>query len=176
MIGDNAKGLIASARKILFPTRMFVNVKAELLKPGETPDTNPDIISTYGQYHIVYNVCTRNGEPAKKKFALVTDFGQGYIKFANWVDFHNQQYTNEFVKFILKYTNMSKQLVNIAVQNEGMHIPIQFDVIKYDADVRAKAGIEDKTRRIRSFNPFVGENGIRDKKLAEDKIKETQGK
>lgn len=177
MIGDNARGLIASARKMAFPTRMNLNINAEPLKLGETPDLNPNVISTYGQYHLTYNVYARTGELNKKRFAIVVDFGKGYFKFGNWVELYNQQFTNDYIKFILKYTNINKDFMQIAVENEGMHIPLTFDVLKFDADVRKKAGITDKTKRIRCFNPFVADNGLRDEELVLERVKkEAQAK
>ena len=153
MIGDNAKELIAKARRLNYPTRMFISLTSSCLVPGTGPDNNPDIICTNGLYHLVYNTRTRNNEYNKKKFCIVYDFGQQFTKFDSWNELKAQAETNDYVRFFLKYTNIDPHMLTLARHNEGMHLPVVFDIIKYDKEIRTREGIGPQ-EFFMEFNPF----------------------
>lgn len=153
MIGDNAKELIAQARRLNYPTRMYISITASCLTEGTGPDINSDIICTNGLYHLVYNTRNRNNELNTKKYCLVYDFGRGFIKFQGWDELQEFAKTNDHVKFLLKYTNLHSHMLTIARQNEGMHIPVIFDIMKYDTEIRTREGWGLKEYHM-MYNPF----------------------
>ena len=153
MLGDNAKELIAYARRLNYPTRMFISLTSSCLTEGTGPDTNSDIILTNGLYHLAFNTRTRNNEKNAKRFCLVFDFGKGFIKFESWAELEEQAKSNEHVRFLLKYTNLHPHMLTIARQNEGMHIPVTFDIIKYDTEIRTREGWGPKEFHM-MYNPF----------------------
>lgn len=154
MIGDKAREIIAQARRMSYPTRLMININVKPLEFMEGPDTNPDIISTHGTYHLVFNTRTRNGEVNVKKFNLVFDFGRGFVKCSNYYELKKQAETNEHVRFLLKYTNLCPRLFTIAKLNEGMQIPVCLDIAKIDDEIRASVGNTNKEEYIMSYNSF----------------------
>ncbi len=154
MIGDRAREVIANARNMNWPTRMMVSLTGSPLKFMETPDTNPNIIATFGTYHLVYNTNTRTGKENVKRFSLVFDFGRKFLKCSNFQELERQAVTNDLARFFLKYTNICNEVFEIACQNEGMHIPVTFDVVKYNQDIREKLGVENGHNYAMIFNPF----------------------
>ena len=154
MIGDRAREVIANARNFTWPTRMIVNLKGKPLKFMDSPDTNPDVVSTYGNYYLVYRRKTRNGNDNVKRFAIIFDFGNKFLKFSNYNELKLQAETNDIAKFALTYTNLRKEMFNIAVQNESMRIPVSLDVVKYNRDIRKQLGNESYAKYEMVFNPF----------------------
>lgn len=161
MIGDNAKGVIANARKMTWPTRMMVDITGSPLIFMDSPVTNINMVATYGTYHLVYNTTTRNGEQNLKRFAIVYDFGKQYLKCSNFQELERQAVTNDLARFFLKYTNICEEMFAIACQNESMHIPVCFDVIKYNHEIREKLGITEMNDYAMVFNPFKPTHGSR---------------
>ena len=170
MIGDKAKGVIANARNMTWPIRMMVNITGSPLKFTESPSTNPFLVATFGTYHLVYNTKTRNGEDNVKRFSLVYDFGRRFLKCSNFQELERQAVTNDLARFFLKYTNICPDIFRIAVQNESMHIPVTFDVVKYNNDIREQLGIEDPEEYAMVFNSFKPTCGSRWKVDDEEKL------
>ena len=154
MIGDKAREVIANARGMTWPTRMMVSLTGSPLQFMDSPSTNPDIIATFGTYHLVYNTITRTGAENVKKFCLVFDFGRKFLKCGSFQELERQAVTNDLVKFFLKYTNICNDIFEMACQNEGMHIPVTLDVVKYNKDIRNKLGVENGHNYAMVFNPF----------------------
>lgn len=154
MIGDRAREVIANARNFTWPTRMMINLKGKPLKFMDSPDTNPDVVSTYGNYHFVYRRKTRNGNDNVKCFAIIFDFGNKFLKFANYNELKLQAETNELAKFVLTYTTLRADMFSIAVQNESMRLPVSLDVVKYNRDIRKQLGNESYSKYEMVFNPF----------------------
>ena len=155
MIGDKGAELIAYARSLNHPTRMYI--KPETKSPHvfmAGPDVDPDIILTNGQYHLVFHTKTRNMKLNIKKFDLVFDFGCKLLKFANYHEFLKQRETNKYVKFFFEYTNICEDMFTIAKLNEGMHIPITFKIVKYYRDVMKQNNLEDMEQYHMILNPF----------------------
>ena len=170
MIGDKARGVIANARRMTWPTRMMISLTGSAYEFMDTPVTNPDIVATYGTYHLVYNTKTRNGEDNVKRFALVFDFGKQYLKCSNFAELKTQAVTNDIARFFLKYTNVCEEMFTIAFFNEGMHIPVTFDVVKYNQDIRKQLQVEDCNEYAMVFNPFKPTHGSRWRVDENDKI------
>ncbi len=154
MIGDNAKGVIANSYRLSNPTRVVLNINCLPLNLGESPETNPNLISTTGLYNITYRKLTLTGEQNKKRFCLRYDFGRGFVKFSNYRELLEYAKTNEHVRFLLKYTNIQEHMLELALQNEGMQIPVGFDMCKYDLELREKLGIKDKSEYHMFYNPY----------------------
>lgn len=154
MIGDRARGVIANARLLTNPTRILVNINPQLLKVGETPDTNPNLVYTTGLYNLTYRRLTHTGAVNKKKFCLRFDFGKGYVKFDSLKELKEQAKTNEHVRFLLEYTNLESYMLSIALLNESMQIPVCFDMCKYDKKVRNDLGEKDSHKYLMLYNPY----------------------
>lgn len=154
MIGDKAREVIANARGMTWPIRMIVDITGTPLTFMDSPSTNPNLVATFGTYHLVYNTTTRNGNENLKRFAVVYDFGRRFLKCRNFQELERQAVTNDLARFFLKYTNLCDEMFEIAVQNEGMHIPVTFDVIKYNKDIREKLNVENGHNYEMVFNPF----------------------
>lgn len=156
MIGDNARKAIANSGNFKRAARLFVNTKIDRLQPGETPDVNPNIITTTGAYHLKYTNKSKYGieEKLDHPYILKLDFPQmDWARFRNWPDFVKEAKENSILKFIKDYTNICEQTFLIAGQNPGMIVPITFDIIKFDTDVRAKYNWGKKERHL-IYNPF----------------------
>lgn len=154
MIGDKAREVIANARSMTWPIRMIVDITGTPLTFMDSPSTNPNLVATFGTYHLVYNTTTRNGNENLKRFAVVYDFGRRFLKCRNFQELERQAVTNDLARFFLKYTNLCDEMFEIACQNEGMHIPVTFDVIKYNKDIREKLNVESGHNYEMVFNPF----------------------
>lgn len=170
MIGDKTREVIANARGMTWPTRMIIDITGSPLDFMASPSTNPFLIATFGTYHLVYNTKTRNGEDNVKRFNLVFDFGRKFVKCSNFQELERQAVTNDLARFFLKYTNLCDEMFTIAMQNEGMHIPVTFDIVKYNNDIRAKLGIENLKEYAMVFNPFKPTYGSRWKVDENDNI------
>lgn len=153
-MGDRARGIIANALELNYPTRIEINYK--LIPPdfGETPDINPTMFFTTGLYCLSYKKYTHSGAVNMKRFCIKADFvNRQFIKFFSWHDLQEQAKTNDHVKFLLEYTNLNEQMLNIAAQNEDMRIPFCLDIVKYDKEVRPKTGKKpDEYAMI--YNPY----------------------
>ena len=154
MIGDRARVAIADARLLTNPTRILLNINPQLLKLGETPETNPDLVYTTGLYNLTYRRLTHTGALNKKRFCLRFDFGKGYVKFDSLKELKEQAKTNDHVRFLLEYTNLQPHMLNIAVCNESMQIPVSLDMCKYDKKVRKDLGVKDMTEYLMLYNPY----------------------
>lgn len=154
MIGDKAREVIANARGMTWPMRMILDITGSPLTFMDSPSTNPNLIATFGTYHLVFSTNTRTGNENVKKFSLVYDFGRRFLKCNNYQELERQAVTNDLVRFFLKYTNLCDEMFTIAVHNEGMHIPVTFDIVKYNNDIRKKLGVEDYHEYAMVFNPF----------------------
>lgn len=154
MIGDRGKEVIASARLLTNPTRILINLNPQLLKLGETPDMNPDLVSTTGLYNLTYRKLTHTGALNKKRFCLRFDFGKGYVKFDSYRELQEQAKTNEHVRFLLEYTNLQPYMLAIALCNESMQIPVVLDMCKYDKKVRADLGVTNENEYLMLYNPY----------------------
>ena len=154
MIGDRGKEVIANARLLTNPTRILVNLNPQLLKLGETPDMNPNLVYTTGLYNLTYRKLTHTGALNKKKFCLRYDFGKGFVKFDSYKELKEQAKTNEHVRFLLEYTNLQPYMLAIALCNEAMQIPVCFDMCKYDKKVRKDLGEKDDHKYLMLYNPY----------------------
>lgn len=154
MIGDKARKIIANARLLTNPTRILININPQLLKLGETPETNPDLVYTTGLYNLTYRRLTHTGAVNVKKFCLRYDFGKGYVKFNSMKELKEQAQTNEHVRFLLEYTNLQSRMLDIALCNESMQIPVSFDMCKYDKKVRKDLGVKSASEYLMLYNPY----------------------
>ena len=161
MIGDKTREVIANARGMTWPIRMMISLTGSPLTFMESPSTNPFLVATFGTYHLVYNTKTRNGEDNLKRFSLVYDFGRRFLKCSNYEELQRQAVTNDLARFFIKYTNICPDMFTIAMQNESMHIPVTFDVVKYNRDIRKQIGVEDPEEYAMVFNPFKPTFGSR---------------
>lgn len=154
MIGDNARRVIADVRLLTNPTRILLNINPQLLKLGETPETNPDLVYTTGLYNITYRRLTHTGAKNMKKFCLRYDFGKGFVKFDSLKELKEQAKTNDHVRFLLEYTNLQSHMLDIALCNESMQIPVCLDMCKYDRKVRKDLGIKSMSEYLMLYNPY----------------------
>lgn len=154
MIGDRAKEVIANARHLTNPTRILICLEPQILKLGETPATNPNLVYTTGLYSLTYRKLTHTGALNKKRFCIRFDFGKGFVKFDSMKDLIEQGNTNEHVRFLLNYTNLDEYMLSIALNNEAMQIPLCFDMCKYDKQVRKEVGVEDASKYLMLYNPY----------------------
>lgn len=161
MIGDKTREVIANAQGMTWPMRMIVDITGNPLDFMASPSTNPFLVATFGTYHLVYSTKTRNGEDNVKRFSLVFDFGRKFLKCRNFQELERQAVTNDLARFFIKYTNICDEMFTIAMQNEKMHIPVAFDIVKYNNDIRAKLGVVDLKEYAMVFNPFKPTVGSR---------------
>lgn len=161
MIGDKTREVIANARGMTWPMRMIINITGSPLNFMESPSTNPFLVATFGTYHLVYSTKTRSGEDNVKRFSLVFDFGRKFLKCSNFQELERQAVTNDLARFFLKYTNICPEMFTIAMQNEKMHVPVVFDIVKYNNDIRKQIGAEDLKEYAMIFNPFKPTYGSR---------------
>lgn len=80
-------------------------------------------------------------------------FPEGRVRFSNIEDLQLLEKERAAVEWLLKYTNLNKELLLIASTNSYMAIPISVDLIRYDKDLRAQIKNE---RKQRNYSTFVG--------------------
>ena len=59
-------------------------------------------------------------------------------RFTDFEDFKNSEQFKEFIPFLLRYTNLSPELLNVAKDNPSVDIPISFNLLLYISDVKEK--------------------------------------
>lgn len=157
MIGDNARQVITSAKDLLNATRVksFLNLKGIPLKPFETPEVNPDVVITTGNYSFRFMPYKKDGTKNTKKFVMSFDFLNKVIKFRCWRDFEEQAKSNDIVKFFKDFTNISKDMFRTATRNMYMVIPVHVDYVKLEKHLLNQLSEEEKAvPYIKIFNPY----------------------
>lgn len=152
MIGDNGRRAIESTYKSIYTSYALISLSGLPLSPYETPDTNGDLVYTYGRYYIKYAHHTNSGEEAKKLFTIRLDFGKDFIKCNSYDELVRQSKTNVVAKYLLTFTTISKELFTIAGHNEKMQIPFCLDFAKYNKYIRKQIGEEDLKEYAMVFN------------------------
>lgn len=152
MIGDNGRRAIESTYKSIYTPYAEVSLSGLPLSPYDTPDTNRDLVYTYGRYYVKYSHYNKSGEKAKQLFTIRYDFGKEFIKCNSFKELKQQRETNEIVRFLLDFTTISKELFTIAGHNEQMQIPFCLDFAKYNKYIRKQIGEEDLNEYAMVFN------------------------
>ena len=120
----------------------YFNLDLELIQNGETPATNPRIISTEGGFRLRYSPGALKSNK-DKPFIFKWDFlEKEVIRLNGWEDFLELSQRDERVGFLKKYSNITENSFKISKANVGMDIFFSIDMEKYIHDVCEKNGIE----------------------------------
>jgi hypothetical protein len=133
MLGDMGKKVVTEhkGRSPFFP-RICINLNALPLGEYETPFTNRDLRFTQLRDYFKYVPATTH-KAKDKPFMLITDLiPNGKIRFGTWEELiSNKQFEKE-IAWLLKFSDMRPELLEIAEQNMQVAIYIYTDVYKYD--------------------------------------------
>lgn len=86
-------------------------------------------MATDGNYFIRYLPTNRHGEQLCKKIVINLDLGRK-IRVNNWKEFIKISKEDPLYKFIIEYTNISEELMQMAIDNPLVRIPFCLDMIK----------------------------------------------
>lgn len=111
---------------------------------------DPYCCYTSGLYHVTYSPYKHAGKIKKPYFIRVDMFTCGitvkdwddFVRLANGGEYENyyedkrpEHYVNEKVAFLLKYSNIDKEIFEISKNNLGMAIPFCLDLRKYKESI-----------------------------------------
>lgn len=146
MLGDLARENYALTLKTLnYPlvARLKIDLRGIPVIFGETDDiqTNPHLRNTLPLYRIKY-IPSYKPKYKGKPMLLETDLylDRKIIRFDTYADLVEMAKEDEAIAFILKWTNLSEELIEFAKQYIQIQIPFYFDVLRYEAEMRRQLG------------------------------------
>lgn len=152
MIGDLVKA--ALAEKLVerdCPRRALFDLTGKPVGPDSDLTKDANLRMTDMTYWIRYLP-----EPRweNMNYILYSDlFPEGRVRFQHLTGLKLLKEHKAAVKWLLKYTNLSEEILTIARQNANINIPLAFDVVKYDKMIRSQL---PKERRTRNLSVLVG--------------------
>lgn len=146
MLGDLARERYALTLKTLnYPlvARLKIDLRGIPVIFGETDDIldNPHIRNTIPFYRIKY-LPSFKPKYKDRPMLLETDLylEKKLIRFNTYADLVEMSKEDEAIAFILKWTNLSEELIEFAKQYVQIPIPFHLDVLKYEAEMRKQLG------------------------------------
>lgn len=146
MLGDLARERYALTLKTLnYPlvARLKIDLRGIPVIFGETDDIrdNPHIRNTLALYRIKY-LPSYKPKYKDKPMLLETDLylDRKLIRFDNYADLVEMAKEDEAIAFLLKWTNLSEELIEFAKRYVQIQIPFYFDVLRYEAEMRRQLG------------------------------------
>lgn len=146
MLGDLARERYALTLKTLnYPlvARLKIDLRGIPVIFGETDDIldNPHIRNTIPLYRIKY-IPSYKPKYKGKPMLLETDLylERKVVRFDTYADLVEMAEEDEAIAFILKWTNISEELIEFAKQYVQIPIPFYFDVLRYEAEMRRQLG------------------------------------
>lgn len=137
MIKDVAEKVLIEhqGRKLIFP-RLCVNLDGLPLKDFESPLTNRNLRFTNFKDYFKYQPSVKRSQK-DRPFLLMTDLAPNRcIRFGSWEELINMEEIKKEVSWLLKFTEMRPELLEIAEQNIQIPIYINMDVYAYDKYLR----------------------------------------
>ena len=168
MIGDLAKRGVTeeSANKVCNPYA-YLSVNSLPYNEEKNPD---DLKFTVFRYFLRYKPAT-NKIYKKKKFIISCDLiddgvGKSSTRVINYDDVVERAKTHKSIAWLLRHTNISPELFEVAEANPGVFIPISFDVVEYlkkigDKSLSLRSAEENAVEKARIKHYFEA-NGITD--------------
>ena len=143
LIGDNAKAIIANMSKnVRVPRALLINLYANYGHEQEHIKNIDGFYKTTCLYSFRYTpnefAEKTRGKPFIFKIDLFDTIESGGHRVVDFQDFCNSEKYGKFVPFLLRYTNISEELFELARNNPCCDIPLQFDILKYIKDVKEK--------------------------------------
>lgn len=143
MIGDNAKAIIANMSKnVRVPRALLINLYANYGHEDDYIKNVDGYYRTTGLYSVRYapNEYAKKtqGKPFVLKVDLFDRIESGGHRVVDYEDFCNSTKYSKIVPFLLRYTNISKELFELAKRNCCCDIPFTIDILKYINDVQKK--------------------------------------
>lgn len=146
MLGDLARETYALTLKTLnYPlvARLKIDLRGIPVIFGETDNmqVNPHLRATLPLYRIKY-IPSYKPKYKDKPMLLETDLylERKVVRFDTYADLVEMAKEDEAIAFILKWTNISEELIEFAKQYVQIPIPFIFDVLKYEAEMRRQLG------------------------------------
>lgn len=146
MLGDLARQQYALTLKTLnYPlvARLKIDLRGIPVIFGETDNmqVNPHLRATLPLYRIKY-IPSYKPKYKGKPMLLETDLylERKVVRFDTYTDLIEMAKEDEAIAFILKWTNISEELIEFAKQYVQIPIPFYFDVLRYEAEMRRQLG------------------------------------
>lgn len=156
MLGDlgrnlneqEGKGKVADGRAKALLGRTCLNLKGLPLTDNDFAWLNKDVKYTNFCYSVCYSPKKHNLSKTGDKFILIADIvtdnsatGRGW-RFRDLEDFKSKGNENPFVFFLLYWTNLSQEILDLAKMNQGNLIQLSVDIIGYDKYLREQVKAE----------------------------------
>ena len=140
MIGDVSREITANTLDFVSVARTLpISLSADYVHELEYITRQPGVYQTNFTYTIRYAPASTMKKNDGKPFLIKIDFfdviKKGCHRFKNFEAFCNDETFGHTVPFLLKYTNISPRLFEIAKTNLYCDIPITFDIVRYIDDV-----------------------------------------
>lgn len=131
MIDSLGKELLGECKARTRGSRAMVRMDSRPLEIGDFPTTNELVRDTDFFYILRFrptNACGLQDKP----FLLKADVLKGgKIRFKNGIQLYTIRQHNPALAWIMKWTNLSKELLHIAMNNYMTDIILRFDTIAY---------------------------------------------
>lgn len=146
MLGDLAREHYASTLKTLnYPLvpRLIIDLRGIPVIFGQTDDyrDNPHIRNTIPLYRIKYKPSFKT-KYTDKPVLLETDLylSNKPVRFDTYEDLVEMAKEDEVIAFLLKWTNLSVELIEQCKRYVQIPIPFYFDTVKYEEEMRRQLG------------------------------------
>lgn len=159
MLGDNARrALLEVYGRGVLQSCALINLDSEPLKPYDMPLTNPSLRYTKMRYYIRYIPALRvTQKKRKKKYVIYSDLIERTrlesFRFDTWEEVEEEAKHNKEIRFLLEYTNLNKNLIDILERNLMFDFPLLFDYERYEKTLRDK--IEERTGVRPDYSMFI---------------------
>lgn len=183
MIGDKGKEIIANTLKYVSVARTLpFSLSTDYIHEIEYMTRQPGVYQSNFIYVIRYapsSVFKKNdGKPFVVRIDFFDTIKKGCHRFKDFESFCNDEDFKHIIPFLLKYTNLSQELFDLAKDNLYCDIPVSFDILRYIHDVketyREKTGSEiDKfiflSEHMLEANAFLNEEKIASREASKNK-------
>lgn len=146
MLGDLARERYESTLKVLntpFVARLAVDLRGVPVIFGQTDDyrDNPHVRYTIPMYRIKYMPSFKT-KHRTKPVLLETDLylARKLVRFDTYEDLVEMAKEDEVIAFLLKWTNLSVELIEQCKRYVQIPIPFYFDTVKYEEEMRKQLG------------------------------------
>lgn len=131
--------------------RVVINLFGEPI-PEDTfyPTSDPAIVRTNLEYHVRY-APSANRQFKHRPYVLFSDIiirpnKSQKVRFKDLDELRERAKKELCLDFILRFTNLDENLLNIARTNFGCIIPVAFDIVKYDKMMKEKKGLPQDSK------------------------------
>lgn len=175
MLGDTRKEIIANTLDFVSVshTNPF-SLSTDYVHEIECMKRQPGAYQSNFYYIVRYAPMSTFKKHLKKPYLIKIDFFDtiqvGCHRFESFEAFCNDETFKHTVPFLLKYTDLSQEIFDIAKDNPYCDIPVGFKILDYIHDVKVKYKEEHNGEEIEKFTFLSPEMVLANQYMNEDKI------